>query len=175
MSSLDDLYRKVIMDHYQSPRNRGQLPDADATIQLKNPSCGDQIQLQLKIEDGHIRDAKYDGEGCSISMASASMMTEAIIGKQVDEALDLANRFSKMMVGEDVDTTGFEDIEALQGVCKFPARIKCATLSWKAMEKGICERCDYDLECGCHKHPLTDAETDDGAISEVKIADSATE
>ncbi len=158
MASLDDLYRKVIMDHYQTPRNRGQLENADATIQLKNPSCGDQIQLQLRIDDGKITDAKFDGEGCSISMASASMMTEAIIGKNADEALDMANRFSKMMLGEDVDTTGFEDIEALQGVCKFPARIKCATLSWKAMEQGICEGCDYDEDCGCHKHRIGEAE-----------------
>ncbi len=158
MESLDDLYRKVIMDHYQSPRNRGQMEYADATIQLKNPSCGDQIQLQLKIENGIITDAKFDGEGCSISMASASMMTEAIIGKKADEALDMANRFSKMMIGEDVDTTGFEDIEALQGVCKFPARIKCATLSWKAMEQGVCEGCDYDSECGCHQHRIDEAE-----------------
>lgn len=158
MASLDDLYRKVIMDHYQTPRNRGQMENADATIELKNPSCGDQIQLQLKIDDGIITDAKFDGEGCSISIASASMMTEAIIGKKADEALDMANRFSKMMVGEEVDTTGFEDIEALQGVCKFPARITCATLSWKAMEKGVCEGCDYDLECGCKQRDLDEDE-----------------
>jgi len=153
MSSLDDLYRRVIMDHYQSPRNRGTIDDADATIQLKNPTCGDQIQLQMKIEDGKIKDAKFEGEGCSISIASASMMTQAIMGQDVNKALDLADKFSKMMRGEDVDIEGFEDIEALQGVCKFPARIKCATLSWKAMEKGICERCDFDLGHGCHKHP----------------------
>ncbi|OEF99401.1 SUF system NifU family Fe-S cluster assembly protein [Vulcanibacillus modesticaldus] len=146
MSSLDELYRRVIMDHYQSPRNRGEIEDADATIQLKNPTCGDQIRLQMKIDDGKIIDCKFDGEGCSISMASASMMTEAIKGLDVNDALDLADRFSKMMLGKDVDTEDFEDIEALQGVCKFPARIKCATLSWKAMEKGI-------NECGCdHDH-----------------------
>ncbi len=159
MSSLDDLYRRVIMDHYQSPRNKGVLENADATIELKNPTCGDQIQLQMKIESGLIKDAKFDGEGCSISMASASMMTEAIIGQPVDKALDMADRFSKMMLGEDVDTEGFEDIEALQGVCKFPARIKCATLSWKAMQKGICDNCDFDLNNGCHKHPYTVSQT----------------
>lgn len=137
MSSLDDLYRRVIMDHYQSPRNMGKLEDADATIQLKNPTCGDQITLQMKVEDGKIKDAKFQGEGCSISMSSASMMTEAIKGLTVNDALDLSDRFSKMMLGKDVETEDFEDIEALQGVCKFPARIKCATLSWKAMEKGI--------------------------------------
>lgn len=148
MSSLDDLYRRVIMDHYQSPRNKGILEDADAVIQLKNPTCGDQIKLQMKVEDGKIKDAKFMGEGCSISMSSASMMTDAVIGLDVNDALDLADRFSKMMLGDDVDTDDFEDIEALQGVCKFPARIKCATLSWKAMEKGIKESSDgHD-----HKH-----------------------
>lgn len=140
MSSLDDLYRRVIMDHYQKPRHLGDLEDADATIQLKNPTCGDQITLQIKIENGKIKDAKFKGEGCSISMSSASMMTDAIIGLDVDKALNLAERFSRMMLGEDVETDDFEDIEALQGVCKFPARIKCATLSWKAMEKGIKEK-----------------------------------
>ena len=139
MSSLDDLYRRVIMDHYQKPRNHGELQDADATIQLKNPTCGDQIQLQMKVENGKIKDAKFLGEGCSISMSSASMMTEAIKGLSVEDALDLAERFSKMILGEEVETEDFEDIEALQGVCKFPARIKCATLAWKAMEKGINE------------------------------------
>ena len=137
MSSLDDLYRRVIMDHYQKPRNQGELVGADATIQLKNPTCGDQIQLQMKIENGKIKDAKFLGEGCSISMSSASMMTEAVIGKSVDEALNLAERFSKMVLGEEVDTDDLDYIEALQGVCKFPARIKCATLAWKAMEKGV--------------------------------------
>lgn len=117
----------------------GEMSDADATIKLKNPTCGDQIQLQMKIEDGKIKDAKFKGEGCSISMSSASMMTDAIKGKSVNDALDLADRFSKMLLGENVDTDDFEDIEALQGVCKFPARVKCASLAWKAMEKGVKE------------------------------------
>lgn len=153
MSSLDDLYRKVIMDHYQKPRNMGELTDADATIQLKNPTCGDQIQLQMKIEDGKIKESKFRGEGCSISMSSASMMTEAIKGKSVSEALDLADRFSKMLLGEEVETDDFEDIEALQGVCKFPARIKCASLAWKAMEKGVKEETvKHDEHTHNHNH-----------------------
>lgn len=139
MSSLDDLYRRVIMDHYQSPRNKGAMEDPDITIQLKNPTCGDRISLQMKVEDGKIKDAKFDGEGCSISMASASMMTQAVKGLEVNQALDLSDRFSKMLLGEETNTDDFEDIESLQGVCKFPARVKCATLAWKAMEKGIKE------------------------------------
>lgn len=154
MSSLDDLYRRVIMDHYQKPRNMGDLTDADATIQLKNPTCGDQIQLQMKVENGLIIDAKFKGEGCSISMSSASMMTEAVKGKTVNDALDLADRFSKMLLGQDVETSDFEDIEALQGVCKFPARIKCATLAWKAMEKGVKEELEHkhDHDHNHHDH-----------------------
>lgn len=139
MSSLDDLYRRVIMDHYQSPRNKGVIEDPDITVQLKNPTCGDRISLQMKVEDGKIIDAKFDGEGCSISMASASMMTQAVKGLEVNQALDLSDRFSKMLLGEETNTDDFEDIESLQGVCKFPARIKCATLAWKAMEKGVRE------------------------------------
>lgn len=133
----------------------GEMSDADATIQLKNPTCGDQIQLQMKIENGKIKDAKFKGEGCSISMSSASMMTDAIMGKSVNDALDLADRFSKMLLGEDIDTDDFEDIEALQGVCKFPARVKCASLAWKAMEKGVKEgaeqKHDHNHEHG-HDH-----------------------
>lgn len=151
MSSLDDLYRRVIMDHYQKPHNMGEMSDADATIQLKNPTCGDQIQLQMKIEDGKIKDARFKGEGCSISMSSASMMTDAIMGKSVNDALDLADRFSKMLLGEDVDTDDFEDIEALQGVCKFPARVKCASLAWKAMEKGVKEGAEHKHDHACEK------------------------
>ena len=137
--SLDDLYRRVIMDHYQRPRNRGRIEDNAVTIDMNNPTCGDRISLQLRVEDGKIKDAKFLGEGCSISQASASMMTEAIKGLSIEEALRLSGLFSAMMQGEEVDTEQFplEDIEALQGVAKFPARIKCATLAWKALEKGV--------------------------------------
>jgi nitrogen fixation NifU-like protein len=137
--SLDDLYRRVIMDHYQRPRNRGRIEDNAVTIDMNNPTCGDRISLQLQVEDGKIEEAKFLGEGCSISQASASMMTEAIKGLSLEEALRLADLFSAMMQGEEVDTEQFplEDIEALQGVAKFPARIKCATLAWKALEKGV--------------------------------------
>jgi nitrogen fixation protein NifU and related proteins len=139
MSSLDDLYRRVIMDHYQKPRNRGELADDSVTINLNNPTCGDRIQLQLKVEDGIIQDVKFVGEGCSISMSSASMMTEAIKGGTLEDALKLADAFSKIMLGETVDDEGLDlgDIEALQGVAKFPARIKCATLAWKALQQGV--------------------------------------
>jgi nitrogen fixation protein NifU and related proteins len=138
--NLDTLYRQVIMDHYKNPRNKGQLSGDDhLTVDMNNPTCGDRIHLQLNVVDGVVKDAKFDGEGCSISMSSASMMTQAVKGKTVEEALKLSDYFSEMIQGKDVDESGLEigDIQALQGVSKFPARIKCATLAWKAMEKGV--------------------------------------
>lgn len=141
LNNLDTLYRQVIMDHYKSPRNKGSLDGDVLSVDMNNPTCGDRIQLHLEVADGIVKDAKFEGEGCSISIASASMMTQAIKGLELEKALKMSNIFSKMMMGEKVDTEGLDlgDIEALQGVAKFPARIKCATLSWKAMEKGVKE------------------------------------
>ena len=138
-NNLDQLYRSVIMDHYKNPRNKGSLEENNVTIDMNNPTCGDRIHLTLKMNDGIVEDAKFDGEGCSISMSSASMMTQIVKGKKLEEALELADIFSKMMLGEDFDDEKYDlgDVEALQGVSKFPARIKCATLAWKAMEKGV--------------------------------------
>jgi len=135
--NLDTLYRQVIMDHYKHPRNRGTFDDDSLTVEMNNPTCGDRIFLQFKLDGDVVEDVKFTGEGCSISLASASMMTQAIKGKKIDEALNMSELFSKMMLGQevDVDDFGLEDIEALQGVSNFPARIKCATLPWKAMEK----------------------------------------
>jgi nitrogen fixation NifU-like protein len=136
--NLDQLYRQVIMDHYKTPRNKGTLDANSVNIEMNNPTCGDRIQLTLQVEEGIVKDAKFDGEGCSISMASASMMTQAVKGKDVETALKLSHIFSDMMLGKEYDDTiDLGDIEALQGVSQFPARIKCATLAWKAMEKGV--------------------------------------
>lgn len=136
-NNLDTLYRQVIMDHYKNPRNKGVLEDS-VTVDMNNPTCGDRIHLTMKIEDGKVVDAKFEGEGCSISMSSASMMTNAIKGQTIENALKLSKIFSDMMQGKDYDDDlDLGDIEALQGVSKFPARIKCATLAWKALEKGI--------------------------------------
>ncbi|MCM3760508.1 SUF system NifU family Fe-S cluster assembly protein [Alkalihalobacillus oceani] len=138
-NNLDTLYRQVIMDHYKNPRNRGEFEGETLTVNMNNPTCGDRIQLQMKVEDGKIAGAKFVGEGCSISLASASMMTQAVKGLEPEEALEMSAIFSDMMLGKDYDEDRFDlgDIEALQGVAKFPARIKCATLAWKAMEKGL--------------------------------------
>ncbi|MNE78376.1 NifU-like protein [compost metagenome] len=113
------------------------MDEDSVTINLNNPTCGDRISLQLQVEDGKVTDAKFSGEGCSISMSSASMMTEAVKGRTFDEAISMANKFSELMKGEPVEFEELEDIEALSGVNKFPARIKCATLAWNALRKGI--------------------------------------
>ncbi|MFC3041381.1 Fe-S cluster assembly sulfur transfer protein SufU [Virgibacillus xinjiangensis] len=141
LNNLDTLYRQVIMDHYKNPRNRGSIEGDVLTVDMNNPTCGDRIQLQLQLEDGVVKDAKFEGEGCSISMSSASMMTQAVKGKTAEEALGMSDDFSKMMLGEDIEIEDddFGEVAALQGVSKFPARIKCATLAWKAMEKGVKE------------------------------------
>lgn len=137
-NNLDALYRQVIMDHYKKPRNRGVLEDENVTVNLNNPTCGDRIQLTMKVENGVVKEAMFDGEGCSISISSASMMTQIIKGLPIEKALQLATVFSEMMLGKEYDDEfDLGDIEALQGVSKFPARIKCATLAWKAMEKGL--------------------------------------
>ncbi|WP_043932313.1 Fe-S cluster assembly sulfur transfer protein SufU [Bacillus sp. EB01] len=137
-NNLDQLYRRVIMDHYKNPRNKGVIEDGSLTVNMNNPTCGDRIQLTMNVEDGIVTESKFEGEGCSISMSSASMMTQAIKGKPIEDALKLSTIFSDMMQGKDYDDSiDLGDIEALSGVSKFPARIKCATLAWKAMEKGL--------------------------------------
>lgn len=142
---LDQLYRSVIMDHNKNPRNKGTLLDGNVTVDLNNPTCGDQIHLHLKIENDKITAAAFTGDGCSISMASASMMTQAVKGKSEQEALQMAKEFSEMVQGHEhgqIDEAG--EVEALSGVAKFPARIKCATLAWKAMERAILEKASKD-------------------------------
>lgn len=142
---LDDLYRQVIMDHYQHPRNRGELTDDAISVDMRNPSCGDEITLQLQVDDGIVSDVRFRGAGCSISMASASMMTEAIKGQPVAEALAMAQSFRGMMKGERVDPDALGELEALQGVSKFPARIKCATLAWQALERAVDGRNEQEV------------------------------
>lgn len=132
---LDELYRQVIMDHYQHPRNQGELHEDAVAVDLRNPSCGDEITLQMVIQNGVVEDVRFKGSGCSISMASASMMTEAVKGKSIDEALQLSQSFREMMTGKSVDLDALGELESLQGVAKFPARIKCATLAWQALER----------------------------------------
>lgn len=142
--SLDDLYRQVILDHAQHPRARGVLNgDHVIAVDLKNPTCGDHITLYVRLQDGNVQDIRFTGEGCSISQASASMMTDLLKGQSVGEAERIKNIFLKMIQGEaltEAEEEALGDAIALKGVAQFPARIKCATLAWKALEQGISEQ-----------------------------------
>jgi len=137
--ALDDLYREVILDHYSHPRNKGELPDPDIKVEGANPLCGDELSIFVKLDGGRVAEVRFVGRGCSISQASASMMTEQIKGKTLDEARALAGRFRAMMQGEAVSEDELGELMALQGVRKFPVRVKCATLSWVALEQGMAE------------------------------------
>ncbi len=136
--ALDDLYREIILDHYAHPRNRGRLPDADISVEGANPLCGDELSIFVRLEDGVITDVRFEGRGCSISQASASMMTGEMRGKTLAEARDLVESFKAMMHGQS-SALDESDLAALQGVRKFPVRVKCATLAWVALEQGIDE------------------------------------
>ena len=157
MPGLEDLYREIILDHYRNPRNRGELPAPPAQrVEGFNPLCGDEIVVYLDVQDGVVSDLKIGGQGCSISQSSASMMSSAVKGKTVEEARALIRAFKAMMsiheqrldpegnvVGEDDEAVAPDpevklgDLEALQGVVKFPVRIKCATLSWNTLAQGL--------------------------------------
>lgn len=134
---LDDLYREIILDHYRSPRHKGRIEDPDISARGYNPLCGDDIEITVRLEGGRIEAVAFNGHGCSISQASASMLTEAVAGKQLTEALDLAASVRAMFTGEaEIDLESLGDLEALQGVNKYPVRIKCATLAWNALQVG---------------------------------------
>lgn len=151
LSKLDNLYRQVILDHSSHPHHHGVLDQSTNQIEMNNPTCGDVIQLQLEVADGVIKDVRFNGNGCSISTASASMMTDAIIGKPVDQALKMVQEFSEMVQGNDVeDLDDLGEAAVLSGVAKFPARIKCATLAWKALNRALTEGKDTTVEAQLH-------------------------
>jgi len=135
--ALEDLYREVILDHYKRPRNRGRVEGAGALeVDLQNPTCGDEIHLSLRLDGGRIAEMRFEGRGCSISMASASMMTEACRGKTPQEAVAVCSAFKGMLAGHGApDELG--DLLALGGVAQFPVRVKCATLGWNALLRAL--------------------------------------
>jgi nitrogen fixation NifU-like protein len=142
MPGLEDLYREIILDHHRHPRNRGELDIPPAVHAVgHNPLCGDEIDVYLQVDDGVVNDVKIGGQGCSISQSSASMMSQAVKGKSIDDVQALVRRFKGMMSIPDDDGNPIEpdpdvqlgDLEALQGVVKFPVRIKCATLAWNTL------------------------------------------
>lgn len=144
---LSSLYQQLILEHYKKPRNRGEIEGESIEVHMRNPSCGDEIKLQLHIEGDVIRDVKFLGEGCSISQASASMMTGMLIDRPVDDALGLASRFTDLMRGDEgaAKDRSLGDLRALQGVSKFPIRTKCALLAFDALQEAV-KRSGSDLE-----------------------------
>lgn len=136
-NSLSQLYQEVILDHYRKPRNKGDLEDVTHTVTMSNPLCGDIIDLLIRVQGGRIADIGFKGKGCSISQASASMMTDRLKGKTVDEALALTGTFKEMLHGDEAaaDDVELGDLQALKGVSKFPVRVKCALLAWNCLEE----------------------------------------
>ena len=134
---LRSLYQELILAHYRNPRNRGELEGADAEVHLRNSTCGDEITLRLRMRDGRIDEIRFGGQGCSISQASASMMTEALRGKSPAEAQALTARFKELMQGSKEAATDHSlgDLRALAGVTRFPMRVHCALLAWSALEE----------------------------------------
>ncbi|MBQ6783001.1 MAG: SUF system NifU family Fe-S cluster assembly protein [Acholeplasmatales bacterium] len=141
---LNTLYRTVIMDNYKNPKNKGlKQTDDYHFVHLNNPSCGDEMNVEIKIEDGIIKDVRQDGHGCSISMSSASVMSDVLIGKTVEEARKIILDFYGIVTGTDPeDEEALGEAIAYMGVRQFPARVKCATLAWKAIERAIDEVTD---------------------------------
>ena len=134
---FDELYRDVILDHYRMPRNNKVLESADADLTQFNPVCGDEVRLTARIRDGAVEEIAFVGQGCSISQSSASMMTEAIRGRSVNDAASLARNFRAMILGEDVDEKTMGDLLALQGASRYPTRVKCAVLAWDTLQKAL--------------------------------------
>src|SRR5919108_2107421 len=136
--SLEDMYKEVILDHYKNPRNKRDLPQAEISCSKNNPLCGDEITVHAHLADGRVAEVTFEGQGCSISQASASMMTEAVTGKSVDAAGELTAEFRGMMEGKvEPDEEEFGDLIALKGVVKYPVRIKCAVLAWDVLQEAL--------------------------------------
>ena len=136
-AALSQLYQEVLLDHYRSPRNKKAVADTTHTITMNNPLCGDVIDLLLTVKGGRIADVGFQGKGCSISQASASMMTERLKGRSVDEALALNDTFIRLMHGDEAAAGDSElgDLRSLAGVAKFPVRVKCALLAWNCLQE----------------------------------------
>lgn len=136
---LNSLYQQLILEHYRNPRNKAEMEEKTVEVHLANPVCGDEIRLQLRIEDDRIAEAKFIGQGCSISQAAVSMMTTLLKGRSLADADGVAKRFTQMMHGDQdaAKDKALGDLRALQGVSKFPVRIKCALLGFDALQEAL--------------------------------------
>jgi nitrogen fixation NifU-like protein len=138
VGGLDDLYQQLILDHYKRPRHRGTMNGASVAVDHNNPMCGDEIHLEVRVEDGRVTDVAHTGQGCSISQSSASMMSEIAIGLPTEDVLALVEHFRLVMHRqEEPDENRLGDAVALEGVAKYPARVKCALLSWMALKDAL--------------------------------------
>lgn len=137
-AQLSALYQEMILDHYRRPRNKGTLENADTSVEMKNPYCGDEIGLQVSFDGDQISDVRFSGRGCSISQASASMMTQLLKGKTRAEIDSIRTHFRNLMLGEaGGGTDELGPLRALSGVARFPGRVKCALLAWNALESAL--------------------------------------
>ena len=142
---LDSMYREIIIDHYKHPQHHGLPADYDAEVHHVNPTCGDEVTLRVRIADGSIEELGWVGEGCSISQASTSVMSDLVVGQRVDAALELQDKFLRLMQTQgqaeisDDDAEALDDAVAFEGVSKYPARIKCALLGWMAMKSAVAD------------------------------------
>ena len=138
MFDIKDLYQEIIVDHNRNPRNFGVIADADKTMEGFNPLCGDKLKLYIKIDGQNISDIAFDGTGCAISVASASLMTDAMKGKSIDEAETLFNNFHSLITTEnEIDSDHLGKLAVLAGVKNFPARVKCASLCWHTLRSAL--------------------------------------
>jgi nitrogen fixation protein NifU and related proteins len=143
--NTDSMYQQIILDHYKNPQHQGLPADFDAEVHHVNPTCGDEVTVRVKLADGTIADLGWAGEGCSISQASTSVMSELVVGKPVDEAIALQDKFLSLMQSRgnaelsEADEDELDDAVAFEGVSKYPARIKCALLGWMAMKSAVAE------------------------------------
>ena len=144
MFDLKDLYQEVIIDHNRSPRNFGKIENADKVLEGFNPLCGDHLKLYLNMEDGRIADIRFDGSGCAISVASASLMTEAMKGRTVSEAEAIFDNFHELVAGDEtrVDYDKLGKLAAIAGVREYPTRVKCATLCWHTLHSALSGEAD---------------------------------
>jgi nitrogen fixation protein NifU and related proteins len=147
-AEIGALYQEMILDHYRRPRNKGTLENPDATVEMKNPLCGDEISLQVAFDGKSVSDLRFSGRGCSISQASASMMTQLVKGKSKEEIDAIRNQFRDLMLGDSslAEEPQLGSLRALSGVARFPARVKCALLAWSALERAMVEQTEESRE-----------------------------
>ncbi|MCW2595294.1 MAG: nitrogen fixation protein NifU [Pseudonocardiales bacterium] len=142
---MESMYQQIILDHYKHPQHHGLPEDFDAEVHHVNPTCGDEVTLRVRIADGQIAELGWEGEGCSISQASTSVMSDLVAGKPIDDAMQLQEKFLGLMQSRgnseltEADEDELEDAVAFEGVSKYPARVKCALLGWMAMKSAVAE------------------------------------